>query len=351
MNDRHDQRIDTYLAAREKALAYLLAHANEDGSIGPVEHGIYYYRAPWALALGGKTADAQRLMGWIRRQMVTAEGDFRGAPSPFDEAGSTAFTYELSCLIYGAHLLRHFDLAQRSVDYLLRWQDPHTGGFSMNRHRTGPSGRQALYPTAQAGMACVITGRIDAAVATGRWFERLWALQPELPDRLYTVYAQEEGLVRDHYAPEERKLYVNEAQQAQEYHYNGGIAAAFLCQLYAATGDGTWLALARRYQSFSMGSTTRQFEVMQVCKSGWGGALLYHATGEEQYRAWAIRLGDWFVSRQHADGHWSQSAYLAPTPTTAQNLEITAEFVVHVDAIAGALAGGSRGSLDQPATR
>ena len=210
-------------------------------------------------------------------------------------------------MIYGAHLLRHFDLAQRGLEYLLRWQNPHTGGFYMNRHRAGPSGRQALYPTAQAGMACVITGRIDAAVATGRWFERLWALQPELPDRLYTVYSQEEDLVRDRYAPEERRLYVNEAQQAQEYHYNGGIAAAFLCQLHAVTGNAAWLALARRYQAFSMESTERQFEVMQVCKSGWGGALLYQATGEEQYRAWAIRLGDWFVSHQHADGHWSQS--------------------------------------------
>lgn len=311
VNHTIEQRIDRYLAARDKGLSYLLAHVNEDGSIGPVERGIYYYRAPWALALGGKTAHAQRLMGWIRRHMVTAEGDFRGERSPFDDAGSAAFTYELSCLIYGAHLLRHFDLSQRGVDYLLRWQDPHSGGFYMNRHRTGPRGRQAVYPTAQAGMACVVTGRIDAALAVGRWFERLWTLQPDLPDRLYTVHSQEEGLVRGGYAPEERKLYVNEAQQAQAYHYNGGITAAFLCQLHAATGESAWLTLARRYQAFSMESTERQFEVMQVCKSGWGGALLYQATGEEQYRAWAMRLGDWFVSQQSA---WATGSFRSSMP-------------------------------------
>ena len=76
-NHTLEQRIDSYLAVREKALAFLLAHANEDGSIGPVEHGIYYYRAPWALALGGKTTHAQRLMGWIRRHMVSAGGLLR----------------------------------------------------------------------------------------------------------------------------------------------------------------------------------------------------------------------------------------------------------------------------------
>jgi hypothetical protein len=87
-----------------------------------------------------------------------------------------------------------------------------------------------------------------------------------------------------------------------------------------------------------MNSTGRQFEVMQVCKSGWGGALLYLATGELLYRDWTVTMGDWFVANQHEDGHWENSRYVAPDAPIDSNLAITAEFINHLDCIAGSLA-------------
>ena len=89
-----------------------------------------------------------------------------------------------------------------------------------------------------------------------------------------------------------------------------------------------------------MSSTERQFEVMQVCKSAWGGGLLYAATKEPTYRDWTIRMGDWFVANQNDDGHWENSHYLDPHPLLPSNLAITAEFIVHVDTIVGALSSG-----------
>jgi hypothetical protein len=57
-------------------------------------------------------------------------------------------------------------------------------------------------------------------------------------------------------------------------------------------------------------------------------------------------MGDWFAAGQEADGGWSNTPYLDPDPPLAHRLEATAEFVVHLDTVIGALAtavaGGPR---------
>ncbi|MGH2560285.1 MAG: hypothetical protein ACRDJH_14575 [Thermomicrobiales bacterium] len=336
-----EHKIRAYLDARRAGVAYLLRHLNADGSIGPVERGVYYYRVPWVLAISGETVPATRLIAWIRRHMLTPEGEFAGAPSPDGAANSSANTYAETCLAYGAHLLRQFDVAKSAMRFALRFQDPETGGIFMDRQRLGPDDPQILYLTCQFGMSALVTGQYAAAESAGQWVKRLWEAQPELPDRLYTISTRAGGLATAVPTEADRRHYVNESQEVREMHYNGGIAAAFLTRLYQATGDASWLDLARQYQSFSMNSTERQFEVMQVCKSGWGSALLYLVTGEPLYRDWTVTMGDWFVANQHADGHWENSRYVAPDSPLESNLATTAEFVNHLDCIAGALAAGS----------
>ena len=41
-----ETRTEAYLVARHQAAAFLLGHLNLDGSIGPVEEGIFYGRVP-----------------------------------------------------------------------------------------------------------------------------------------------------------------------------------------------------------------------------------------------------------------------------------------------------------------
>lgn len=331
------EKLATYDAARRRGADFLLAHANADGSIGPVEKGTYYYRMPWALALAGETAAASRLLGWIEQRMLTPEGEVAGAASHDRGMSRGANTYAETCLAYGAHLLGRFDVARRAMDFALRYQDPETGGAWWDRSRTGPDDPQIVFTTAQLGMSAVLTGHLEAARLVGRFFERLWAAQPELPDRLYTIWARSGGLATRVPEGAERRHYVNEAQDERQFHYNGGIAAAFLTRLYLATGDARWLELARGYQRFSMESTERQFNVKQVCKSAWGGGLLAIATGEARYLAWAARLGDWFVAGQHGDGRWQNTDYVDPTHPLENNLAITAEFVVHLDTVIAAV--------------
>jgi rhamnogalacturonyl hydrolase YesR len=161
------------------------------------------------------------------------------------------------------------------------------------------------------------------------WVKRLWDLQPDVEHKLYAVYSPAEGLVKD-YAPDQEVAYVTRKDDPWQYHYNGGIAAAFLTKLYMATGEQEWLNLARAYQEFSMTTDECQFQSMQVCKSGWGSGMLYVATRQGRYRDWTVRLGDWFVGNQFEDGHWENTKHWVPRPTATDNIEITAEFVMHL---------------------
>lgn len=338
-----ETNIATYETTRRRGIEFLLRQCDSDGAITAGGARVTYYRVPWALALAGETSAAHRLLTWIAETGLGPNGEFHGG-LPWSAAANLALnTYRETCLAYGAHLLRRFDIARRVMTFALPYQDATTGGVFMDRERTGPDGPQLLFLTCQFGMSALITGHHEAALAAGRWLHRLWMAQPDLPRRLYTVWTREAGLAITPRTGDDPRHYVNESQEVFQLHYNGGIAAAFLAQLFMQTGDQQWLDLARAYQAFSMGSTERQFETKQVCKSAWGAGLLWLATEDPEYQSWAIRMGDWFTAEQTADGHWDNTAQLDPDSPLPHQTEVTAEFVVHLDTIIAALATARAG--------
>lgn len=327
--------------ARRKGVAFLLAHIGPDGRIEDATGGrVTWYRFPWALAVAGETAAAFSTLSWIERTGLGADGEFHGGLTRDRAANRTTNTYAETILAYGAVLLRRFDIARRAMDFAVQFQDPQSGGIYMSREQSAPGDPQLLFPTAQFGMSAVITGRLDAACRAGEWFTRLWDAQPELPDRLYTIWTGD-GLLTDVEAGFDRKHVVQEAQQPLQVFYNGGIAASFLTQLHMATGEARWLDYARLYQQFSMDCCPEQFETKQVCKSAWGSGLLYLATGDETYVPWIARMGEWFADVQDPDGGWSNTKAIEADPPLRHRLEITAEFVVHLDTVIAALSAAS----------
>ena len=332
------EKIATYERSRRMGVEFLLANIDAEGAVRRGGGRVTFYRVPWALEVSGETEAAHRVLSWIERTGLGADGEFHGGLELTREANQTSNTYAETCLAYGAHLLRRFDLGRRLMDWAERYQDAETGGVFMDRERAEADGAQIVFLTAQYGMSAVITGRIEAALKVGEWFRRLWAAQPELPDRLYCVWTHAGGLATTVPAGEDARHYVNESQEVRQFHYNGGIAAACLTHLFMATGDEQWLDLARAYQRFSMESTPRQFETKQVCKSAWGSGLITLAGGDDAYLDWLIRMGDWFAAEQEADGRWSNTRYIDPDPPVQHQIEATAEFVVHLDTLIGALA-------------
>lgn len=324
------ERLNAYLEARRRGTDWLLNQLNDDGSIGPVEKGFTYYRLPWAFTVAGETRHAVRLCDWVRQHQFSPEGDFVGVSPRVVES----YAYDSATFIFGAQMARQFDLAYRGYARLLKHVDHHSGGFRHQIDGTGIPADENIPTVAQAGKTALMMGDLATAERVGEWFQRLWDAQPELPHRLYYVFsADTQSLVTDF--PAERKTqYVVEAQEPRQRFTCGGIAAAFLCRLFMASPKPEYLQLARDYQAFAMNSTERQFEVPQVCKTGWGSALLYQLTREDRYREWTIRVGDYYLATQHPDGHWENRE---PYNTAAYNITTTAEFVVHLDTLISTL--------------
>lgn len=331
--------IARYEAARRRGVEFLLAQLAPDGSVaGGGRPRFSFYRVPWALAVSGETAAAAANLDWVERTCLGENGQIHGGVAWDGAANATTNTYPETIIAYGAWLLRRFDIARKTMTFAAHYQDPVTGGIWMTREELGDEGRQLLFPTCQFGMSAVITGNLPAAIRVGEWLERLWEAQPELPDRLYTIWTRANGLATVIPAGENAKHYLNDARVAQQYHYNGGIAAACLSHIYMATGDERWLQLGRAFQRFSIDTTEDQFAVKQICKSAWGSGLLTLAAHDDSYAPWLTRMGDWFADGQDADGGWSNTPELDPHPPLAHRIEITAEFVVHLDTLISALA-------------
>ena len=74
------KKIISYKNSCDKATSWLLNFINSDGSIGPVNERLYYYRVPWCLALMGEHTVAQNKLNWITDCMFTSDGEFEGIP-------------------------------------------------------------------------------------------------------------------------------------------------------------------------------------------------------------------------------------------------------------------------------
>jgi hypothetical protein len=120
---------------------------------------------------------------------------------------------------------------------------------------------------------------------------------------------------------------------APQYWFWGGICAAFLCRLFMAEARSEYLDLARRYMDFTIGSSDAQFNWPAVCKGSWGASLLWQLTGEPRYEAFAHRMGEWYLRRQEPEGWWHPLV----EQTLGDVIEVTLEFVMHLDTLIGAL--------------
>ena len=317
---------------KRRGAEWLLGRVGPDGSVGPIDEGFRFYRLPWTFTVAGHTQTATAVCGWIREHMLTPEGDFdRGHRRLYD-----AYAYRNATLVYGAHMTRQFDLSSRGLAFILAMQDEASGGFPNDRAPDGTLGDVMDLPyTCGCGLACLALGRLNEARQVYRFLERVWSAQSELPERLYYSFSRRRQAVITEYDDSDIFWHVVESQEPRAQRWTvGGLAAAFLCRLYMVDSNPAYVSLAREFQQFSIQSTPRQFDFPQVCKSGWGAGLLFQVTGEERYAAWAVKLGHWFADTQASDGSW----VFDDDASEGRTLELTAEFVAHVDTIIGCLA-------------
>jgi hypothetical protein len=324
-------------SARRRGVAFLLASIGPDGALERTDARITWYRVPWALAVSGETTAAHRALNWIDRECLAEDGTFHGGIELDPALNHTSNTYPETCLAYGAMLLRRMDMARRCMNAARNGFDETTGGVYMDRRHQGPDDGQLLFLTSQYGMSAAITGRIDDARKVAQWLQNVWNAQPALPEKLCTVWTRSGGLATSVPEGEDARHYIQLSGEQAQLHYNGGIAAAALVHIGMVTGDTRWYDLARQYQQFSIDSTPLQFNTRQVCKSAWGSGLITLATGTDDYRDWLIKMVNWFADLQEENGSWRNTPALDPDPTPSRRVEVTAEFVVHLDTALAAL--------------
>ena len=343
-------RLAAYREARRKGVAWLLRHLNADGSIGDPTTGFSYYRAPWAFTVVGETEAALAVSAWIRRNLVTPDGEIDGPYRVFDEWS----TYRDATLVVGAQLASQYDLSVGLWPGILRRRDPSSGLFANDRlpgwfvvrrarrlrrrsrrrlrraRRRGPHDgpRHRRLPGSPLGCPARVAGSLPS-----RLVEAPSGLDPRGRPRVPGA---------DH-APR------SHGRTASQHWFFGGICAAFLCRLFMADPRPEYLALARRYQDFAIGSTDGQFNWPAACKGSWGSSLLWQLTGDPRYEAFTFRMGDWYVERQEPDGCWHPLV----EETLGDVIEITPrvrDAPRHADR-SSRRATRTRGSLAPPLTR
>jgi hypothetical protein len=328
--DVHEHMAELAKAGR-RAVDWVMARRNPDGSLGNLEDGLKYHRAPWTFSLYGESDAGHAICGWMRRNLLTPDMTLGGPPRRLLDGWS----YRDSTVIIGAQMLHQHDLSIGLMPELLRCQDPVSGAFANDRLPDGSMSDEMDIPYACGpGFACLLTGHLDAARRVADFLQVIYDAQQELPERFFCFWSRSRQAPIRYGDPGFQRRFVVENQQNEMQRWTiGGIAAGFLGRLYLADPQERYLRLARDYQSFSMAATDDQFSYPSACKSSWGAALLYQITGEPQYLAWLGRFARWYIDSQEPDGFWH------PWVEKSQGdiIEITLEYAMHIAILTGAV--------------
>jgi hypothetical protein len=320
--------------SRSTATAWLIDHIDLDGKPIGAEEGQCYYRLPWSLVECGEIEIAGNVLTWIAQNALTPTGDLQAglARRGFELLWAS---YPLSIIAIGAQSLGASTLANRIMELLeAEYVDHTSGGAYSERPEKRLTGRQDLFPTAQLGTTALATDRPELASGAFRFLQRLFDAQPSLPHRLYTTWLKDS--LHTSLESDEEFDSVTDFRRSRQAFYNPGIAATFLGKYYLYAGDPDALTLGASYLRLTQDGTEAQFdytESKQVCKFAWGCAVLSETPGGEQYTPDLVRMAHWFADCQEEDGHWENSRFLVPRPTSADNLTITTEFALHVSTL------------------
>jgi hypothetical protein len=324
-----------FLEAARRGINWISAHQKADGSFCDPEDGVgSYYKIPYALSLAGRQRDALRLLEWVARHHFTTEGDFRAPQRKALSSTHEAWpVYSNAWLILGAHRTGRWDLAMRGAEFLLRYQVPAGGFYSLD----GPT--RALEPvcTSWGGLAALATGHLDAACRAGDLLVRLVKAQSD-PQRFYFRMDIEGKLIADVPAGQELYYYVD-ATRKQQIYYNPGIALILLAHLYRATGRADYLGAAQDILAFTTRCADDVHRFPPSGKLGVGCALMYGITGRKEALHGAVAVGEYLVETQTAEGFWRLPDVEPYSPKIDPNdsevwLDVSAEFTTFLMEIA-----------------
>lgn len=278
------------------------------------------YKVVYALALDGKVALANEVLDHIVRIAGTDEpGNFSPAPTSPPDFASVMLWYRHAVLLMGASQLGRWDVASPAAMDALAAQIVDVGGGCGG---VGIDGFLLVCPSAMIGLVLLRNGRTRDATRLGRFFMKLWASDKSQFNMMWDANAGD--IVTDANAPAWLRgrsvVYVVKPGLERQHFYATGIAAALLSELYAATGERSFLVAAAELVAFD---TTCRWEGgaklwPSKCKVAWGAAcLLRFGLDELLQPASGLALSaravaehtaavaqHCFLDNQHASGHY-----------------------------------------------
>ncbi|NPV48471.1 MAG: hypothetical protein HPY69_16145 [Armatimonadetes bacterium] len=311
--------LDRYREAAHRGTQWLLSRQNADGSfIRDDLQADVYHKGAYALAVTGHTLEAHRLLNWIRREALGADG----RPRHFDQGLAL---YKTSWIYQGAHRLGRFDISYPVVRYILRCQAPGGGFFQVVE---GNEYVESLC-TGWAGVACLYGGELAAA---RRCAEHLIAQVRQQPTtgRFYFRTTPEGQLLVAEDDP--LTAFIDGSRPGQGYYFPG-MACLFLCRYHQATRDEAALTAAKWLMDASLTWAEDSYASMPSGKSALGAAVYYSITGDAAARDAAVRFADYVVARQRPEGAWDNPA----SDSGIVLLDHTAEMIVWLSEIAATL--------------
>ena len=168
----------TPLSSAHRGARWLIGLQRPDGSFKGARSVEDYYKAPFGLILTGHVAEAERLLDHVSKKYLREDGDLDGSGVAwFDQFR----IYPHSWLTIAAMMLGRFEIAHSILRILVAYHDESSGGFfSTPQGRRQRRGVQDVMTTSIAGLACLWAGRLDIALRTGQWMQRLYEAQPNL---------------------------------------------------------------------------------------------------------------------------------------------------------------------------
>jgi hypothetical protein len=322
----------------QRTADWLVGLVRPDGSIAGAGSINEYYKTVFVLAEAGRSVAAERVLEYVIRRYLREDGDLDGGGCPWFD---TYRIYPHAWLVLGAVLRARFDVVRRLLGFLDRFHDARTGGFYTNLAQRDAGGEQEIMTTGVVALAYLWAGRLDVALRTGTWLRNLLDAQPDLSAGLYTVWHAGKGLVRT-YPETDALAYRVDARKTVQYYFQYGVPAAFLSSLYAATGQGPWLDLARQFLRASAHCREDVYREPQSGKLGWGAAWTYRLTRDPADRHIAEAVAAGLLASRHADGWWSAAnVYQHDEAVTGRpDIAVTAELMAHLGWIADCLAAG-----------
>ena len=257
----------------ERALAgakWLVQHQNQDGSwTGLKEQRVgAFYKASWAFSEVGQCAAAHRTLDYVYHHFFTAEGDFLTENPDTELPLLGRFPYVNSYFIAGSMRAGRYEIALPAVSFLLTQQSEDHGGFYSRPTRYGTKNMSDTMSSSSAGMACLATGRLEAARRVADYLSHIVDLQPWPDDHFFTTIDADGRLYTDMEDDGEAYLRLIHTRRADQCWYAVGLPMAFLVLLELATNDTGYRELAQWYFNFQQRCVNPGMATQAVRRAG-----------------------------------------------------------------------------------